>query len=64
MFSNYNCLDCPIPLYGNNGTSLIMYHFNILLPWFPQQHGIIRIYHIIMKYSKHNYVRNAMNIYI
>ncbi len=64
MFGNCNCFDCPIPLYGNSVTSPIMCHFNIPQPWSPQQHGITRIYHTIMKYSKHSYVRNAMNIYL
>ncbi len=64
MFDNYNCLDCPIPLYGNNVTSLIMCHFSIPQPWSPQQHGITKIYHTILEYSKHSYVRNAMNIYL
>ncbi len=64
MFGNYNCSNYPIPLYGNNVTSPIMCHFSIPQPWSPQQHGITRIYHIIPKYSKRNYVRNAMNIYI
>jgi len=59
MFDN-----CPIPLYGNNVTSSIMCHFNFPHPWSPQQHGIAIIYHTIMKYSKHSYVRNAMNIYL
>ncbi len=64
MFSDCNCSYYPIPLYGNNVTPLIMCHFNIPQPRFPQQHGIIKIYHIILKYSKCNYVRNAMNIYL
>jgi hypothetical protein len=64
MFSNYNCFDLPIPLYGNIVTSPIMCHFNILQPWSPQQHGITKIYHIIFKYNKCSYVRNAMNIYL
>jgi len=62
MFGNYNYSNCPILLYDNNVTSPIMCHFNIPQPWSPQQHGITRIYHIIMKYSKRSYVRNAMNI--
>jgi hypothetical protein len=62
MFGDYNCSDYLIPLYGNNVTSPIMCQFNILQPWSPQKHGIIKIYHSILKYSKHNYVRNAMNI--
>jgi hypothetical protein len=37
--------------------------FNILQPWSPQ-HGITKIYHTIMKYSKRSYVRNAMNKYV
>ncbi len=64
MFGNYNCSDYPIPLYGNNVTSPIMCHFNILQPWSPQQHGITRIYFIILKYNKRSYVKNAMNIYL
>ncbi len=63
MFGYCNCFDCPIPLYGNNVTPPIMCHFNIPQPWSPQHHGITRIYHTILKYSKRNYVRNAMNIY-
>ncbi len=64
MFGDYNCSNCPIRMCGNNVTPLIMCHFSILQPWSPQQHRIIRIYHIIMKYNKHSYVRNAMNIYL
>jgi hypothetical protein len=64
MFGNYNYSNCLIPLYGNNVTSPIMCHFSILQPWSPQQHGIIKIYHTIMKYSKCSFVRNAMNIYL
>ncbi len=41
-----------------------MCHFNIPQPWFAQQHGITRIYHTILKYSKHSYVKHAMNIYL
>jgi hypothetical protein len=40
-----------------------MYQFSILQPWSPQQHGITKIYHIIIKHNKHNYVRNDVNIY-
>ncbi len=64
MFGDCNCFDCPIPLYGDSVTSPIMCHFNIPQPLFPQQHEITRICHIIMKYSKRNYVKNAMNIYL
>ncbi len=64
MLGDCNCSDCPIPLDGNNVTPPIMCHFNILQPRSPEQHGIIRIYHIILKYNKFNYVKNAMNIYI
>ncbi len=64
MFSNCNCSDYPIPLYGNNVTSPIMCHFSIPQPWSPQQHGITKIYHTILKYSKCNYIRNAMNIFL
>jgi hypothetical protein len=63
MLGDNNCSDFPIPLYSNNVTPLIMRHFSILQPWSPQQHGIIRIYHIILKYSKYNYVMNVVNIY-
>ncbi len=64
MLGDCNCSNCPIPLYGNNVTPLIMFHFSIPQPWSPQQHGTTRIYHIIMKYNKHSYVGNAMNIYL
>ncbi len=64
MFGNCNYFDYPIPLYGNNLTSPIMCHFNIPQPWSPQQRGITKIYHTIMKYIKRSSVRNAMNIYI
>ncbi len=64
MLMDYNYSNCPIPLYGNNVTPPIMCHFNIPQPWSPQQHGIIRIFHTIMKYNKRNYVKNAMNIYL
>jgi hypothetical protein len=37
MFSDCNCCDYPIPLYGNNVTSPIMCQFNIPQPWSPQQ---------------------------
>ncbi len=59
-----NCFDYPTPLYGNNVTPLIMCHFNILQSWSSQQHRIIKIYHIILKFNKCNYVRNVMNIYL
>ncbi len=49
-------------MYGNNVIPLIMCHFNIPQPWSPQHHGITKIYHTILKYSKRTYVRNAMNI--
>jgi hypothetical protein len=62
-FGDYNCSDCPIPLYGNNVTPPIMCPFSIPQPWSTQQDEITWIYHIILKYSKHNYVKNAMNIY-
>ncbi len=64
MFGNCNCSDCPIPLYGNNVISPIMCHFSIPQPWSPQQHGITRIHHTILKYSERSYVKNAMNIYL
>jgi hypothetical protein len=64
MLGDYNCFDCPIPLYGNNVIPPIMCQFNILQPWSPQQHGITKIYYTIMKYNKRSYVRNVMNIYL
>jgi len=64
MLSDYNCFDYPIPLYGNNVTPSIMCHFNILQPWSPQQHGITRIYHIILKYSKCNYKEYFEHIFL
>ncbi len=63
MFGDCSFSNCPIPLYGNIVTPSIMCHFSILQPWSPQQHGITRFYHIILRYNKHSYVRNAMNIY-
>ncbi len=63
MFGDCNCSNSPIPLYGNNVIPPIMYQFSILQPWSPQQHGITKIYHIIIKHNKHNYVRNDVNIY-
>jgi hypothetical protein len=64
MFDDNNGFDCPIPLYGNNVTPPIMCHFNILQPWSSQQNGITKMYHIILKYSKHNYLWNVVNIYL
>jgi hypothetical protein len=64
MLGDYNCSDYPIPLYGNCVTPSIMCHFSIPQPWYAQQHGIIRIYHSIMKYSKRNYVKNVVFTYI
>ncbi len=64
MLGDYNYFDYPIPLYGNNVTPPIMRHFSIPQPWSLQQHGIIKIHHTIMKYSKHSYETNAMSIYL
>jgi hypothetical protein len=64
MFGDNNCSECPIPLYGNNVTPLIMCHFNIPKPWSSQQHGITKIYQIVLKYSEHSYVGKALNIYL
>jgi hypothetical protein len=64
MFGHFICSYCPIPLYGDNVTPLIMCHFSIPQPWSLQQHGIIKIYHDILKHSKRSYVKNVMNIYL
>ncbi len=63
MLGDFNGSNYPILLYGNIVISLIMCNFSILQPWSPQQHGITRIYHTIMKYSKCSYVEDVMNIY-
>jgi hypothetical protein len=64
MFGDCNYFDYPIPLYGINVTSPIMWHFNILQPWSPLQHGITIIYHTTLKHIKRSYVKNVMNIYL
>jgi hypothetical protein len=64
MFGDCNCSDCPIPLYGNNVTPPIMYHFSILRSWSLQQHGITKIYHTILKHNKCSYIKNVVNIYL
>ncbi len=64
MLSDSNCFDYPIPLYDNSVTPPIMCHFNILQPWFYQQHGLTKIYHNVMKYNKCSYIRNVVNIYL